>query len=267
MTDTVDIADALVRGLRRTVARSGLAIVGLVYLLGVVSGLFGPARPADGPSAPPGFPGDTGTVAFPDPVVAVPSVVAAFVGFLSSLALLVVAIGAVRTFLTDERDALPPNAFTRRLGPAFLNAFLGFVLFAIVTAVGFALLVVPGILLVATLGFWIVFVVDADESFVDGFRRSWELTRGHRLRLSVLVLLVLVVTVPINLFFSVVGIGLGNLSPLLGVLVGQSGRAFVTVFVWATLAATYRQLAEEDDATPDVVDDDAGDDGEWKFDP
>ena len=64
---TVDIGDVLSEGLSRTTARNGLVLVGLVYVLGVISGLFGPRRatltpgPGAGPGPGPG-PGPEGPI-------------------------------------------------------------------------------------------------------------------------------------------------------------------------------------------------------------
>jgi len=77
---------------------------------------------------------------------------------------------------------------------------------------------------------------------VRGFRRSWRLTSGRRLRLFLLGLVVFVAVVVVNLVFGAVGAVLGFLSPALSLVVGQVGSAVTTVFVWATLAAAYRQL-------------------------
>lgn len=217
-------------------------LVGIVYVLGVLSGLFGPSRPEGAPS---GFPADA-PVAPPEPVVAVSPLVAALITLLFTLLSAVVAIGALRILLTDETERLPSEAFTRRFGPALLNLLVGGLVFAVAVAVGFVLLVVPGVFLLVSLVFWAVFVVDEDVNFIEGFRRSWGLTSGHRLRLFLLGLLVILVVLVVNVLFGILGLLLGTVAALLGVLVGQIGGAFVTVFSWATLAAAYDQLDDAD---------------------
>lgn len=240
----LDIGDALSRGVRRTVARNGLVLVGIVYALGVVSGLFGPRRPPTAPE-PGGLPGGTDLpmTAAPDPVIPVSPVVAAVVGLVFALLSAALTVGALRIFLTDERRRLPAEAFTRRLGWTLLNVVVGGVVFGIAVGIGLLLLIVPGIFLMVALAFWTVIVVDDGASFVEGFRRSWRLTSGRRLRLFLLGLAVFVAVLVVNLVFGFVGGLLGFLVPVLGLLVGQVGSAFTTVFVWATLAAAYRQLA------------------------
>ncbi|MFB6304479.1 MAG: hypothetical protein ABEH47_04885 [Haloferacaceae archaeon] len=257
---TIDIAGAVKRGVRRTVASNGIVLVGVVYVLGVVSGLFGPRRPAGGP---PGFPADA-PVAPPQAVIPVSPVVAAVISFVFALASLVVAIGAIRIFLTDETERVPTDAFTRRLVPAFVNVFLGGIVFAVAVFVGFLLLVVPGIFLLVSLAFWTVFVVEEDVNFIEGFRRSWRLTKGRRLRLFLLGLVVFVVIFLVNVVFGLVGAVLGSVAAVLSVVVSQIGGAFTTVFTWATLAAAYDQLQGEE-STEDDADADADD--EWEYNP
>ncbi|MFB6281291.1 MAG: hypothetical protein ABEH40_04675 [Haloferacaceae archaeon] len=240
---TLDIGDVLSRAARRTVARNGLILVGIVYVLGVLSGLFGPRRP-DAAPGPGGLPAGTDlpTAAAPDPVIPVSPAVAAVVGLVFALLTATVSIGAFRVFLTDERERLPAEAFTRRLAWTLLNVVVGGVVFGIAVGVGLLLLVVPGVFLAVALAFWAVIVVDEGVSFVAGFRRSWRFTGGHRLRLFLLGLVVFVAVLVTNLVFGAVGGLVGFFLPALGVLVGQIGSAFTTVFVWATLAAAYRDL-------------------------
>jgi hypothetical protein len=240
----VDIESALREGVRRTVARNGLLLVGIVYVLGVVSGLFGPRRPAGampggGPGPAAGL-GDIGAAV--QPVVPVSPVLAGLIGFVFSLASIVVTIGALRVFLGDETERLPTEVFTRRIGWTFLNFLVGAIVFGIAVGIGFVLLVVPGIFLMVSLAFWTVYVVEEDENFFDGFRRSWSLTSGHRLRLFALGLVVLVLTFLVSALFGAVGAFLGSVVRVLGVVVAQVGNAFTTVFVSATLAAAYKQL-------------------------
>lgn len=255
---TVDIAAVIRQGARRTVARNGLVLVGIVYVLGVVSGIFGPRQPA---GQPPGFPGDAPIPVTPEPVIGVSPVVAAFVSFVFTLVSMVVAIGALRLFLTDETERVPVTAFTRRLGPAFLNVFLGGIVFAIAVFIGLILLVVPGLFLLVSLTFWTVFVVEEDANFIEGFRRSWDLTKGRRLRLFLLGFLVVVLVFVVNVVFGILGIALGVVAGVLAVIVGQIGGAFTTVFVWATLATAYRHVEDEEAG---IVDDEDEED-EWRF--
>lgn len=238
---SLDIGNALSRGARRTVARNGLVLVGVVYVLGVISGLFGPRRPADPPG---GLPGGTDLPmsAAPEPVIPVSPPVAAVVGLVFALLSAVLAVGALRVFLTDERERLPAEAFTRRIGWVLPNVVVGGIVFGVAVAVGLLLLVVPGVFLLVVLAFWAVVVVDEDVSFVTGFRRSWRLTSGRRLRLFLLGVVVLVAVLVVNLVFGAVGAAVGVVAPALGVAVGQVGNAVTTVFVWATLAVAYRQV-------------------------
>ncbi|MFB6301412.1 MAG: hypothetical protein ABEH78_00910 [Haloferacaceae archaeon] len=250
---TVDVGDVLSRAARRTAARNGLVLVAIVYVLGVVSGLFGPRRPP-GPG-PGGLPGgaEMPMGGAPGPVIPVSPLVAAGIGAVFALLSAFLTVGALRIFLTDEREHLPTEAFTRRIGWVLLNVVIGGIVFGLAVAIGLVLLIVPGVFLMVALAFWTVVVVDEDTSFVTGFRRSWRLTSGRRLRLFLLGLVVLVIVFVVNLAFGAIGGLLGFFTPVLGVVVGQIGGAFTTVFTWAALAAAYRQLGGTADVAEGVA--------------
>jgi hypothetical protein len=236
----IDVADAIRTGVRRTFARNGLLLVGIVYVLSVVPALFGPAR--TGPPA--GVPGgsDLPIAVTPEPVIPVSATVAAGIAAAFGLLSLIVTVGALRIFLGEETERLPPEAFTRRIGIVLVNVVVGGLVFGLVVGVGFLLLIVPGIFLLVSLVFWTVAVVHEDANFVDGFRRSWELTGGHRLRIFLVGLVLVAVSVLVGIVFGLLDLALSALARPLGIVVGQLGGAVTSVFDAAVLAATYRQL-------------------------
>lgn len=236
----IDVADALRTGVRRTFARNGLLLVGIVYVLSVVPALFGPTRA----SPPAGVGGGTGlpVAAPPEPVIAVSATVASGIAAAFGLLSLITTVGALRIFLGEETERLPSEAFTRRIGVVLLNLVVGGLVFGLVVSVGLFLLIVPGVFLLVSLAFWSVAVVHEDANFVDGLRRSWELTGGHRLRIFLVGLVVVVVSVLVGAVFGVLDLVLGGVARPAGIVVGQLGGAVTSVFGVAVLAATYRQL-------------------------
>ena len=235
---SLNIEDALRQGVSRTLARNGLLLAGVVFLVSTLNALVGlgvgrwvrtrGVMPMDVP-----FQGGMDAALF-----AVNPAVGSLVGLLASLATVVLAIGGLRTFVTDETERLPEGHFTQDLVWPGLNFIVGAVVFGIVVGIGFVLLVVPGIFLLVTLIFWTVFVAVEGENFVDGMQSSWSLTRGHRLQLFLLGVGVVIIQIVVSIVFGIGGIAGGAL----GVIVAQAGGALTTVFSLATLAAAYNQL-------------------------
>lgn len=77
-------------------------------------------------------------------------------------------------------------------------------LFGLVTAIGFALLIVPGVLLGLAFGFAPFFAIDGQRDPVEAFRASSRLTRGFRGQLFLLALLLMGVN-----FLGVLALGVG----------------------------------------------------------
>lgn len=229
---TLDIVGVLQRGIERTIARNGLLFIGLFFALGAVSTLV---------SVP--FAGAPGA----RPAVDGAPIVAALIGLFVSLVSALLFVVALRTFVSGETERIPREHASRNVLWALLNLVVGGVVFAIVVAFGFVALVIPGLFLLVSLFFWNVYVVVEDQSFVEGFRSSWELTKGHRLRLFGLGVLVVIVTSVVNLLFGIPAV----VDPLFGAIVGQAGSAVTTVFTIATIARAYEELAGLD--TPEDV--------------
>ena len=237
----VNIETALKRGVNRTVARNGLLLAGVLFVISTINEIVGfgvalrlrgalpmSALPTNFP-----FPGDTSAALF-----AVNPAVGAVVSLLAGLATVVLTIGALRTFVSDETERLPREHFTENVVWPGLNFIVGAIVFAVLVAFGFVLFVVPGIFLLVALAFWAVYVAVEDENFVAAMQDSWGLTRGHRLRLFLLGVAVAVVAIVVSAVFGVAGIVGG----VVGVIVTQIGSALTTVFTLATLAAAYEQL-------------------------
>ena len=147
--------------------------------------------------------------------------------------------GALRTFVTDERQTLPLEYFTRNAGWMLLNLILGFVLFYIGLWIGFILLIVPGIFLLVSLFFWFVLVVIEDQNFYTAFKNSWAMTKGNRWSLLGIGLIVTVVGwvlmgIPMAISFA--------LSDWIGLLLLAIAASIYGVISLATTARVYVQL-------------------------
>lgn len=235
---SVDIGQAVQEGGKRTVARNGLYLVAIVWVLGVLNGLFSASIARN---AMQGVPGQVPMGAQPmGPSLGLSPAVAGILSFLVSLAGLVVAAAAIRTFVTEDTETIPGERFTRNIGWMLVNLIIGWIVFGIVVGIGLVLLVIPGIFLLVSLFFWGFYVVLEDQNFVDGFRNSWDLTRGNRLVLFVLGVLVAIIGLVVSWVFGIVQ--LAGVGGFLGLAVAQIGSAFATVFTIATAARTFEQL-------------------------
>jgi MFS family permease len=229
----VNITNILKEAANRTSKRNGLMLMGLLFVLSLLSGLLG-AGIAQYAGNQQFIPVGAETNA----VFALPPIVAGVLSLVIGLASLVVSIAAIRVFVTDETARLPREHFTRRMGWAVVNFIVGGIVFGLIVGLGLVALIIPGIFLLVTLFFWTVFVAVEDQNFVGSFRSSWGLTKGHRLKLFALGIAVFLITIVVNLVFSV-GFIAGS---LVGLVLAQIGSAVVTVFSTAAVAATYIEL-------------------------
>jgi len=137
-----------------------------------------------------------------------------------------------------ELSSLPGELFVRRIGPAFLSAFVVSVALAVVIPLGFALLFLPGLFLAVSLQFAVFAVAVEDTGPVDALRRSWALARGNRWRLLALVVL-----------FGILG-GIGGavgslftfVSPSVGQLASLVINSVLVVLMYGILADSFVQL-------------------------
>lgn len=268
---SLDIGQAIEEGGRRTVARNGLILVVVAFVLGVLNSLFFntiikrllqmlPDPQGAGPN-PMSFAQAFG------PSIGLPTTVAGVLWVIAVLLTTVLSAAAIRTFVTSDTKTLPSERFTHNLFWMLLNLIIGGVVFAFVVGIGFILLGVLvallqmvlgggiivgivialgvlvagvlGIYLLVSLFFWNVFVILEDENFIQGFQNSWELTQGNRIMLLILGILVLIISAVVGVIFSIPG---GMLPSVVGLAVTQIGSALTTVFGAATIARVYVQL-------------------------
>lgn len=239
----LDLEGILKRGLRRSVSRNGLLLMGALFVSYLAEELLGigVARSAAGQQPPPA---DPGAVA-PSPLAALLSLLLAVLGLL-------ITIASIRVFVSDETERLPREYFTRNAFRAAINFVVGAIVFGIIVALGFVALVLPGIYLLVALGFWGAFVAVEDRNFVEGLRSSWRLTRGHRLEVFVLAVAGFLITVLISGVFGA-GAVVGGFAE---VVLAQAGAAVTAIVSTAIFAQTYvalRALPSEDETAAEGV--------------
>ena len=232
----VSVTGILREAIARSVARNGLVLMGVLFVLSAINGLVGAgaaqeARVSSGAG----------------PLVSVPGVLAALFSLLTGLATLLVTLAAIRIFVSDETRRVPREALTRNGLRAVLNYVVGSIVFGIVVLLGLVALVIPGLFLLVTLAFWAVSVAVEDENFLAGFRRSWALTGGHRLRVFGLGLVVVLSTTVVSVVLSLGGLFGGTLGSILLAVGSAAGGTITTVFTFAVLAVAYNRLVALDE--------------------
>lgn len=248
----IDIEGVVRSGYERTIARNGLLFVGIFYLISLLDGLFSTGStqqtmPPDQIAGPGMGPVPAGGMQPYTPSLGLSPVVAGILSLVLGIVSLVVTIAAIRTFVSEGTEQVPQEYFTDNLVWPALNLLIGGLIFGIIIAIGFILLVIPGLVLLVSLFFWEVYVVMENQNFIEGFQNSWELTGGHRLRLFVLGIVVVIIAMVVSIGFSVPGLFLPD---IIGFLIAQIGSAFLGVFFIATIAQTYNRLvAMENEAT------------------
>jgi hypothetical protein len=253
------IEDALREGFGRTFKRNGLLLVAAFVVFGLLSTvvsqsmsgayldfLSGTGMPAGGApetGGPPEFGGSAFgmapeeqtplalPVSVPLPILAVLSVLFAFV----AEALRIVAI---RVFATEETERIPGDLTRRSIGWAVLNGVIVGIVTAILTAIGFVLLIIPGIFLAVSFYFVRQAVAIEDDNFVDAMSRSWNMASGNRLEVFALLVIVWV----IGLLAGVPSVAAFFLTPLVGTLLSTLVGGFTTVFGLAVATRAFEQL-------------------------
>ena len=201
------------------------------------------------------------SVGLPDaaaPPTLVPGSIAVYAGLtVVGLALgLFVTLVGLRTLVARERRSIPRWAVTRRPIWGMTNIFVAGILITIILALGFVLLIIPEIIAYITFIFAVVFVADEDVNAVTGLKRSWRLSRGHWLRIGLVLLIVIGLATVIGAVTSLVttfganaiGIGPGVVSIATIVVISP-----VSIYILAVLTEMYNQLNTGDTISDEVV--------------
>ncbi|MBI2396082.1 MAG: hypothetical protein HYV09_41345 [Deltaproteobacteria bacterium] len=94
--------------------------------------------------------------------------------------------GFTKMFITAARGGAPEFAQLFSGGPRFLAMLGGMLLHSILVILGFALLVVPGVILALGLTLYPYYIVERGLGPVEALKASWDATMGHKGKLFVL---------------------------------------------------------------------------------
>jgi len=161
-----------------------------------------------------------------------------------------VSIVAVRIFATDP-EAVSRDLVTDRIVRATLNGFVGGIVVWVLIGLGFALLVIPGIVLAVLFYFLRQEIAINDKNFVQAMADSWRITKGSRIE----VFLIALVIVLVARLEGVSSIAVGTVSIPAATVVAAGIGGILTVFGAAATTRAYVQLDSGSAAEPTEPDD------------
>jgi hypothetical protein len=149
----------------------------------------------------------------------------------------------------EHLSTFSSDLYTRRIGRASLTMIVAGVIVFVSIMIGFVLLLVPGIFLSICFLFFLFAIGVEDRGVVGSLRRSWDLSRGNRLKLGVVFVLMAAIggaVGTIGALFELIGV------PAVGDVLTILVNGVLIVFLYALLAAIYLQLTDEnaDGSTP-----------------
>ena len=174
-------------------------------------------------------------------------------GVLIPLLLLVSAVYFVvlsRAFSRPLRElsSFPSSLYTRRIGRAARSQGGGGARARVALTLGLVLLLLPGLFLAACFLFFAFAVSVEDRGFIDGLKRSWDLSRGNRLKLGIIVVVSGAIGAAIGMVgtvFEVAGL------PVVADLAAVTITSLLYVPLWGIIASAYLQLVDAESGGTD----------------
>ena len=247
----IDIERALRTGFERTKRRVGLLLVAVFFVVQLISTIASQSSAAramermGGMEELPPLLQDTvfqgamepGPLAFD-----LPQALITLMSLATTVGGLVVGIVAYRAFAADAREKIPEEAYKRNIGMATLNSVVAGFVFSVLVVVGLLFLIIPGIYLLTSLVFFLIFIALEDDNFLESLSSSWELTKRRRMSVFLLLVALLVVQVAIGVVGFVASSVAGAVLPQLGAVVDVAVGAALAVYSLAVLTDAYLQL-------------------------
>lgn len=157
------------------------------------------------------------------------------------LLLQVITVVLIRVMAAD-RQVITHEAYSRRIIWVVFNSIIAGIIVGLLTMVGFALLIIPGLFLMVSLLFTTVYIADQDENVLTAIRDSWSLASGNRWRLCGMYVAILVA-------FFIITFAIGFILPAtsaLSTIVSMIINTIMIVYMMAVITDAYRQLLHED---------------------
>ncbi|MDL0135625.1 hypothetical protein PNP85_04155 [Halobacterium salinarum] len=239
MSSKLGITDALTYGFDRLTTRGGLILVvgyALLQILTQVSIQSLMARAFAG-----ALPSEQLARSYPLALDLPVSVTAI-------LTVLMMIVGTTLTILAmramyEHMESFPTAEHTRRLPRTIIVALVVSVIVAVSIFVGSLFLLLPGIFLAVCLVFAQVAVVIEDAGVIESLKRSWGLTKGHRIRLFALGFIISIVAGFVGGFFGVLSL----IVPVAGTFLSAILLSIVSLYSLGVLVGAYKQLTTNDE--------------------
>lgn len=249
---SLDIGEAIENGLDRALNRNSAILVGMFFVVTVISQVLRDSIMRNLLEAGSFGPEFSELIAqfsmselTPLAVGLSTEVATAGTALLSFLSVLVT-VGTVRAFLDEGDLTVESSYFTDNILWILANIVAGAVVFGLLLAVGFTAFIIPGVFLLVSLFFWSFYVIDQDLNFFEALKSAWRDTKGNRLMTLALLFIVFIGNAVFNTvvggLLSVVGSLIGGLA--LGSVLGLVPSAIAMVLTWGILTEGYRQVSE-----------------------
>lgn len=229
-------------GIRRVLTRTGgVLLVGLLVIQFLVQISINTAVVG---FVPPEAAGQLGETIGPTLPVSGSVGAALFVGGCTLSSVYFVVLSRALTRPVSELSTFPAELFTQRIGRATLSMIVGGIIVGLSVTIGLMLFIFPGLFLAVCFLFFIFAVSVEDKGVIDALKRSWDLSRGNRLKLAVIVILSGVIGAVIGVVgtvFDLAGI------PIVADLVSNTISSVLFVFLYGLMASAYLQVRGDDD--------------------
>lgn len=253
---SLNIGDALSTGAEKLTTSAGLQLGAIYVLLQLVTavGTNSAISTIDTAGA-----GGMATPTLALPIGAAGGAALAVLGGILNVALTIVVF---RTLAHDTADlgSIPAGVADDML-KTWVFLVIAMIIQGILVAIGFVLLIIPGIFLLVSLIFTQVYVAVEGEGPLQALSSSWALSKGNRFPLFGLGVVMFVISLLVSIPPTIVTF----FSPTVGMVLNYVVTGFVTIFSWGVVVAAYQQLdgatstaPEDDDDGVERLDDDSG---------
>ncbi|MDY6788487.1 MAG: hypothetical protein SVV03_00845 [Candidatus Nanohaloarchaea archaeon] len=241
----LDVWEALERGFRKTFEDTGLTLIVVFFLIGLVGRIAGESLRRYMLQSGIIESVTNASTVFPLAWIGPPSISILLAIAVVLMSLLATIVG-VRTFLNDKRNVIPQEYYSQNLVRPLINLVIGGIVAGLVIAIGLVLLILPGLYLMLALFFWTIIVIDKEMGFFQAMKDSWRTTKGFDMKASLILLmfLLLAISYVLSLAAGVVAGISGMSNSFGGILIEVLISAVLTIFQLAVVVEAYLQASE-----------------------
>ena len=230
----LNITEAIKDGFNDTFSRNGLRFAGAVYILALISTVINHTILSEIILI-------SSTELYEPMALAMggPILFWVFLAIANSLAGTWLCIGIIRSFVNSETSQVNLQHFKEDIPLTLLNMALGGLVYILMIIIGSFLLLVPGIFLAVSFIFWIIYVSEEGQNFIEALESSWATASGNRVRLFALSLTLLIIGLSGIIFeMSLSALGLS----LLGIVISKGINSLAGVIMLASVINAHQQL-------------------------